>query len=99
MDKIDILKVIIYLIMIIMLLIIFLKVETICNENKPIDYILKEDLEKCYLSIHNFISYNTSFDLVTIGNESNSFENQINERTSKSTIQFVYYILFKTIFD
>ena len=31
----------------------------------PIDYIIKEDLDKCYLSVHNLVSFNTTIDLIS----------------------------------
>ena len=36
----------------------------------PLDYIMKNDLENCYLTIHNFISLNTTLEYnKTIENE------------------------------
>ena len=32
----------------------------ICENEKPIDYILKKDLNDCYLTIHNLISVKTT---------------------------------------
>ena len=34
----------------------------ICENEKPIDYILKNDLNQCYLTIHNLISIITTID-------------------------------------
>ena len=66
MDKIFIFKLFLYFVNISLLT----KVLFDLNEFKfeyshPIDYIIKEDLDKCYLSVHNLVSFNTTIDLIS----------------------------------
>ena len=38
-----------------------IKIEMLnCKDKQPIDYVLKEKLDECYISIHNFVSFNSS---------------------------------------
>ena len=42
-----------------------------CNSHKPIDYEVKE-LDQCYLTIHNFVSFNSKFEIQAKSNSSDS---------------------------
>ena len=90
MDRIDIIKLLLCIIMNIILCLIFLKVENNCNDIKPVDYILKEDLDKCYISIHNFVSLNISLNLVAFSNKTNRFDIKFINGSEKQ--QFNSYI-------
>ena len=35
-----------------------------CKIHQPIDYILKEELDKCYLTVHNFVSLNSTIEVI-----------------------------------
>jgi hypothetical protein len=53
----------------------------------PVDFILKDPLESCYLSVHNFVSFNTTLDLLTNDSKSMFQLNQnLNNQNFKTYI-------------
>src|SRR5882757_8210101 len=63
MDKILIMKIFINIILFSLIINVVIDLNSLrnyCINHQPIDYIVKEELDKCYLSVHNFISLNST---------------------------------------
>jgi|SRR5882757_1110139 len=72
MDKIFIMKIFINIVLLSILIKVVIDLNGLrnyCMSHQPIDYVLKEEFDKCYLTVHNFISLNST--LVQHKNDSN----------------------------
>ena len=56
----------------------------ICENEKPIDYILKNDMNECYLTIHNLISMKTTI------NEKNQNSKKYNITNNQEFKTYIY---------
>ena len=68
MEKIFIFKLILYFVNISLLVKVMFDINELkvkFGYSQPIDYIIKENLDKSYLSVHNLVSFNTTIDLIS----------------------------------
>ena len=65
------------------------EIEKYCKTHRAIDFELTEQLEKCYLTVHNFVSFNST---IEINPHSNSSETNIQLNKSLQNQNFHTYI-------
>ena len=50
-----------------------------CITHQPIDFVSKEELDKCYLTVHNFVSFKSTIEINPSLNSTNSIYLKFNE--------------------
>src|SRR5882757_1685845 len=78
MDRILLIKIFIYIILMSLMIKVDFDINDLrnyCKIHQPIDYILKEELDKCYLTVHNFVSLNSTIEVIQQNVSNINFKN------------------------